>query len=78
MVDENWLVAKMPRNPIGSSALEPALTTRERQMIESALAECRGRVAGPNGAATRLGIPVSTLESKIKSLTIDKYRFKSS
>jgi len=46
-------------------------------MIESALAESRGRVSGPSGAAARLGIARSTLESKIRSLRIDKHRFKS-
>jgi formate hydrogenlyase transcriptional activator len=44
-------------------------------MIESALKEARGRVSGPKGAATKLGIPRSTLESKIKALGIDKCRF---
>jgi formate hydrogenlyase transcriptional activator len=44
-------------------------------MIEAALAKSRGRVAGPRGAAARLGIPASTLESKIKQLKIDKKRF---
>ncbi len=45
-------------------------------MIGAALAETRGRVSGPMGAAAKLGIPASTLESKIKSMNIDKYRFK--
>jgi formate hydrogenlyase transcriptional activator len=46
-------------------------------MIEAALAETRGRVSGPSGAAAKLGIPPSTLESKIKALKISKDRFKS-
>jgi formate hydrogenlyase transcriptional activator len=46
-------------------------------MIEAALAETRGRVSGPSGAATKLGIPSTTLESRIRSLKIDKHRFKS-
>jgi DNA-binding NtrC family response regulator len=45
-------------------------------MIEAALRECGGRVYGPLGAAARLGIPRTTLESKIKSLRINKNRFK--
>jgi formate hydrogenlyase transcriptional activator len=45
-------------------------------MIESALRESRGRVSGLSGAAQKLGMPGSTLESKIKSLKIDKHRFK--
>jgi len=45
-------------------------------MIEVALKDTRGRVSGPTGAAAKLGIPRSTLESKIKSLKIDKDRFR--
>jgi DNA-binding NtrC family response regulator len=40
------------------------------------LLECGGRVYGPEGAAAKLGIPRTTLESKIKSLKINKNRFK--
>jgi formate hydrogenlyase transcriptional activator len=50
----------------------------ERQAIETALAETTGRVSGPGGAAERLGLPATTLESKIKRLRIDKFRFKRS
>ncbi len=46
-------------------------------MIEGALAATRGRVSGPSGAAAKLGIPPSTLESKIRSLKINKHHFKS-
>jgi formate hydrogenlyase transcriptional activator len=49
---------------------------QEKDMIEAALKDTRGRVSGPRGAAAKLGIPRSTLESKIKSLKIDKNRFK--
>ena len=49
----------------------------EKAIIEAALTECQGQVSGPSGAAAKLGIPGSTLESKIKSLKIDKNRFKS-
>jgi formate hydrogenlyase transcriptional activator len=45
-------------------------------MIEAVLKDTRGRVSGPTGAAAKLGIPRSTLESKIRSLKIDKNRFK--
>ena len=48
----------------------------ERELIEAALRESQGRVYGPSGAAARLGIPRSTLESKIRSLKINKNRFK--
>ena len=45
-------------------------------LIESALAESNGRVSGPRGAAAKLGIPQSTLDSKIKALKINKQRFR--
>jgi DNA-binding NtrC family response regulator len=66
-------------NPLGCEFLlqdgESAMfVNREKEMIEVALEESRGRIFGPTGAAVKLGIPRSTLESKIKSLRINKYR----
>jgi transcriptional regulator with PAS, ATPase and Fis domain len=52
--------------------------TEDRRIIDSALAEAGGRVSGPSGAAALLGIPPSTLESKIRSMNINKYGFKTS
>jgi two-component system response regulator GlrR len=60
-----------------ASKLDAALHGSEQQMIEQALAAARGRVSGPTGAAASLGIPASTLESKIKRFSIDKLRFRS-
>jgi PAS domain S-box-containing protein len=76
-IDERWL-AGWPVNPPVVAA-EPSLTlsSQEKDVIESALLESKGRVSGPFGAAVRLGVPPSTLESKIKALKIDKRRFKS-
>jgi formate hydrogenlyase transcriptional activator len=74
-IDRSWLQpeARKTSNP---PALSVALGNQEKAMIESALAECSGRIAGSSGAAGKLGIPRSTLESKIKRLRIDKHRFK--
>jgi transcriptional regulator with GAF, ATPase, and Fis domain len=47
-----------------------------RSRVEAALAETRGRVAGPSGAAAKLGVPLSTLDRRIKALNIDKKRFR--
>jgi formate hydrogenlyase transcriptional activator len=77
-IDESWL----PHQP---SSAEPndqiqlplKLVAQEKIMIEAALKDCRGRVFGPAGAAAKLGIPRSTLESRIRSLKINKNRFKS-
>ncbi len=71
-VEEAWLQPEAePR--VG---LQPSLINQERELIEAALAETRGRISGPDGAARRLGVPRTTLESKIKSLRIDKYRYR--
>ncbi len=75
-VDEAWL--KRASSPV-SDPDAPLLTTlveREKQMIETALAQCQGRVSGANGAAKKLGIPRQTLDARIASLGIDKHRFK--
>ena len=75
-VDEAWL--KRASSP-ESDPVVPFVTTlveRERQMIETALAQCQGRVSGANGAAKKLGIPRQTLDARIASLGIDKHRFK--
>jgi formate hydrogenlyase transcriptional activator len=74
-IDDRWLSGAPPRSQ-SAAAVPSTLADQERTAIESALAEARGRVAGPFGAAAKLGIPSSTLESKIRSLNIDKRRFK--
>jgi formate hydrogenlyase transcriptional activator len=61
--------------PKADGASESRLCNQERELIEEALASTSGRVAGARGAAARLGISASTLESKIRRLKIDKYRF---
>ena len=75
-VDESWFKHDPPRSPGATQSLTPSLLDQEREMIEAALRESRGRIAGPFGAATKLGIPRQTLDSKIAALGIDKYRFK--
>jgi PAS domain S-box-containing protein len=73
-IDESWLSAGPPvESPI---VLSSTLASHERAIIEEALRACGGRVFGPSGAATRLGIPRSTLESKIRALKIDKSHFR--
>jgi transcriptional regulator with GAF, ATPase, and Fis domain len=74
--DERWLSGR-PVKPRATTTPHPGtLATHEKNAIEAALMESKGRVAGPFGAAARLGVPSSTLESKIKALQIDKRRFK--
>jgi DNA-binding NtrC family response regulator len=77
-VDELWLSKSTP--PQASRAeTSPALNVEprsEREMIEAALAETRGRVSGPSGAAAKLHVPPSTLETRIKASKINKHQFK--
>jgi formate hydrogenlyase transcriptional activator len=77
-VDESWLASQ-------PSSTDPDIQPRpfnrlpvqqEKAAIEAALRECGGRVYGPFGAAAKLGIPRTTLESKIRSLKINKNRFR--
>jgi formate hydrogenlyase transcriptional activator len=82
-IDERWLLGGRTAAPVAAQPIQrihrPRARARqeeEREAIETALMECKGRVSGPFGAAARLGIPPSTLESKIKALKIDKRRFK--
>jgi formate hydrogenlyase transcriptional activator len=73
--EEMWL-QETPQPSFHQVAIVDSIEGRERQRIEAALAECAGRVYGPRGAASKLGMPRSTLESRIKSLRINRYRFK--
>jgi formate hydrogenlyase transcriptional activator len=75
-VDESWLSRDTLSPQLATPTLSRRSVAQEKDMIEAALAETRGRVAGPSGAAARLGLPPSTLESKIRSLKINKHRFK--
>lgn len=80
-VDETWLkrdaVQEPDRQETSLGRLGRLLPEQERKIIETALAESRGRVSGPKGAAALLGVPRQTLESKISTLGIDKYKFRS-
>jgi formate hydrogenlyase transcriptional activator len=76
-VDESWLHrSAFAAEPKSALDLAGELAAKEKEMIEAALRECGGRVFGPSGAAAKLGMPRSTLESKIRSLKINKNRFK--
>jgi PAS domain S-box-containing protein len=72
-VDKSWLSSES-QPPASAASIDQ--TSNERKRIEAALARSRGRVSGASGAAVRLGMPASTLESKIRSLKINKFQFK--
>ena len=71
-IDAAWLSSKIVARQKASAPLTKTLQGYERELIEAALAESNGKVAGPNGAAAKLGIPRSTLDLKIKQLNIRK------
>jgi formate hydrogenlyase transcriptional activator len=75
-VDETWLKRVTPPVPSSTVALGDALLKQEKEMIEAALTESRGRISGAGGAASKLRIPARTLDSKVKRLGINIYRFK--
>src|SRR6266446_2814494 len=73
-VDESWLPTTHPaKSRLG---LPGALAAHEKALVEDALSASGGRVFGPAGAAARLGIPRSTLEARIRTLKINKSRFR--
>jgi PAS domain S-box-containing protein len=76
-IDESWLSRRpLPSKPKRALDLSEKLVVQEKEMIEAALRDSGGRVSGPSGAAVRLGMPGSTLESRIRSLKINKIQFK--
>jgi PAS domain S-box-containing protein len=76
-IDESWLSQQSYGEKSGGKLyLSQKLAAKEKEVIEEALRESQGRVFGPSGAAAKLGIAKSTLDSKIQSLNINKKRFK--
>jgi formate hydrogenlyase transcriptional activator len=75
-IDEAWLSSQDAPRLDSSGPLTQTLQNHEKELIEVALAESKGKVAGPNGAAAKLGIHRSTLELKIKQLNIKKHTFR--
>jgi transcriptional regulator with PAS, ATPase and Fis domain len=75
-VDESWLGRAPHSSGTSIQPLTKQLAIQEKEMIEAALIESHGRVSGPHGAASRLGLPQSTLDSKIKALKINKHQFR--
>jgi len=71
-IDQSWLQGKPPQPSARMARPVTTLAEGEKELIEAALAASRGRIAGPSGAAAKLGIPRQTLESKMKALHIDR------
>jgi formate hydrogenlyase transcriptional activator len=75
-MDETCLDQALSPTERRTGTLNGTLLTQEKEMIEAALALSQGQISGPNGAAAKLGLPARTLDSKIKRLGINKYRYK--
>ena len=75
-VEETWLKKEPSSKSVRPGPFNGTLVKQEKEMIEVALAESNGRISGAAGAAAKLGLPSRTLDSKIKRLKINKYRFK--
>ncbi len=75
-VDETWFSHETRSRTGQPIPFNTALDTSEREMIQRALSESAGIIGGPKGAARKLGLPRQTLESKIKVLGINKFRFR--
>jgi len=74
-VDPSWLSFETSPETADPAVFRQS-AAQQKEVIEKALAAANGRVSGPTGAAATLGVPASTLESRIRSLKINKYRFK--
>ena len=74
-IEKAWLASEEAARQELPGPLPDTLQNQERKIIETALTESKGKVAGPQGAAAKLGIPRSTLDTKIKQLRIMKHRF---
>jgi len=76
-VDDTWLQREVANDVPRLTLLRRLDAKREKEIIEAALAASGGRISGPAGAAGKLGIPRTTLDSKIVTLGINKHRFRS-
>jgi PAS domain S-box-containing protein len=74
-IEKAWLASEEAARQELPGPLPDTLQNQERKIIETALTESKGKVAGPQGAAAKLGIPRSTLDTKIKQLNIKKHKF---
>ncbi|HVI07234.1 MAG TPA: sigma-54-dependent Fis family transcriptional regulator [Candidatus Binatia bacterium] len=74
-IDEAWMSTQERSGLESAGSLTEALQNQERKLIEAALAESKGKIAGSNGAAARLGIPASTLDSKMRQFNIQRNKF---
>jgi formate hydrogenlyase transcriptional activator len=75
-IDDSWFVKGSKERTRATIPFADEVAQHEKELIEAALKESKGQVSGPAGAAVKLGVPRQTLDSRIKTLGIAKYRFK--
>jgi DNA-binding NtrC family response regulator len=75
-IDKSWRARESPEPEMATSLPAQKRITDEKALIEAALTETRGRVSAQSGASIKLRLPAPTLESKIRSMKINKYVFK--
>src|SRR6266481_2061875 len=75
-VDASWRTPAPADVVVPTGSLTADLAQRERAIIEDALRDAHGVIGGATGAAAKLGLPRQTLESRMRKLGIDRYRFK--
>jgi len=74
--DSSWLTPAPADGVVPAGSLTADLAQREKAIIEEALRDAHGVIGGATGAAAKLGLPRQTLESRMRKLGIDRYRFK--
>jgi len=74
--DSSWLTPTPADGVVPAGSLTADLAQREKAIIEDALRDAHGVIGGATGAAAKLGLPRQTLESRMRKLGIDRYRFK--
>ena len=77
-MEASWLTPAPAEGAVPSGSLTADLAQREKAIIEGALRDAHGVIGGASGAAAKLGLPRQTLESRMRKLGIDRYRFKAS
>ena len=73
-VEPGMLMQELGLGPTATNVTD--FGSDRKAQIEAMLRETRGKVYGPCGAAARLGLPATTLDSQIRSLSINKHQFK--
>jgi formate hydrogenlyase transcriptional activator len=67
-------IEELTARACSNSLMSHAMAETQRSLILSALEQTKGIISGPNGAASRLGLPRTTLVSRMQKLGIVQRR----